>query len=214
MTEVPAGAVRPILKGWSHVAAAVAAVALCPLLIVFAPAGTRAAAAIYSGCVIALFSISGLYHRVEWSPRGYGLMQRLDHSMIFVVIAATYTPIALVTLGETKGLVILVVVWSAALTGALLRVGWPGAPRPLVVSTYLLVGWVALAVLGDLWHGLGAGGFALLLGGGLAHSVGAIVYALRRPNPWPTVFGFHEIFHLFVIGGIACHYVVVAFFVL
>lgn len=203
-----------MLKGWSHVVAAIAAIALCPILIALSPAGTRAPAAIYSACVIALFTISGLYHRVQWTPGPYRFMRALDHSMIFIVIAATYTPIAAVALPDTQGRVILAVVWTGAIIGALINLFWPHAPRPLIVAPYLLVGWVALAVIVDIWHALGVAGFILLVAGGLLHSIGALIYARKRPNPWPTVFGFHEIFHLFVIGGIACHYIVVAFFAL
>ena len=205
---------RPLLKGWSHLLAAVAAIALCPLLVALAPAGTRAPAAIYGGCVIALFAISGLYHRVQWSARPHKLMKALDHSMIFVVIAATYTPIAAVALPELEGRIILIIVWAGAIGGALMNLLWPTAPRPIMVAPYLMIGWVAIAFVDDIWRSVGAGGVALLVAGGVLHSIGAVVYARKSPNPWPTVFGFHEIFHLFVIGGIACHYVVVAFFAL
>lgn len=206
--------VRPLLKGWSHLVAAVAAIALCPILIALSPAGTRGVAGIFSGCVIALFLISGLYHRIQWSPRPHRIMKRLDHSMIFVVIAATYTPIAAVALPQTQGRVILSIVWAGALAGVLLNLLWPSAPRPVIVAPYLIVGWVAIAVIVDIWRALGVAGFILLVSGGVLHSIGAVIYARKRPDPWPTVFGFHEIFHLFVIGGIACHYVVVAFFAL
>lgn len=207
-------ATRPLLKGWSHLLAAVAAITLCPILIALSPAGTRAPAAIYSACVIALFTISGLFHRVQWSPRPHRIMQVLDHSMIFVVIAATYTPIAAVALPQPQGSIILAIVWAGAIGGVVLHLAWPTAPRPVVVAPYLIVGWVALAVVVDIWRALGVAGFILLVAGGLLHSFGAVVYARKRPDPWPTVFGFHEVFHLFVIAGIACHYVVVAFFAL
>ena len=206
--------VRPLLKGWSHVAAAVAAVALCPILIALSPAGTRAPAAIYAGCVIALFAISGAYHLVEWRPAVHGVLQRLDHSMIFVVIAATYTPIAVVALPEAQGQLILTVVWAGALSGVAVRLAWPHAPRKLLVGLYLVVGWVALLVIVDIWRSLGVAGFVLIIAGGLLHTIGGLVYARKRPDPWPRVFGFHEVFHLFVVAGIACHYVAVAFFAL
>ena len=203
-----------MLKGWSHLIAAVAAITLCPILIGLSPAGTRAEAAIYSAAVIGLFTISGLFHRVQWSPRPHKIMQSLDHSMIFVVIAATYTPIAAVALPQPQGRIILSVVWIGALIGVVLHLAWPSAPRPVVVAPYLIVGWAAAAVPVDIWRSLGVAGFILLVSGGVLHSIGAVVYARKRPDPWPTVFGFHELFHLFVIGGIACHYVVVAFFAL
>lgn len=211
MTSV---ATRPLLKGWSHIVAAVAAITLCPLLIVLSPPGTRGPAAIFSGAVIGLFSISGLYHTIQWGPRTNKVMQALDHSMIFVVIAATYTPIAAVALPQPQGNIILAVVWIGAALGVLLNLAWPTAPRAVVVAPYLLVGWAALAVITDVWRALGVAGFILLVAGGVLHSIGAVIYGLKRPNPWPSVFGFHELFHLIVIGGVACHYVVVAFFAL
>jgi len=119
-------AVRPLLKGWSHVVAAIAAITLCPILIALSPSGTRAAAAIFSSCVIALFAISATYHLFEWKPLAHGILQRLDHSMIFIVIAATYTPIAAVALPADTGRLILLVVWSAAIGGALLHLGLHG----------------------------------------------------------------------------------------
>jgi len=205
---------RPLLKGWSHVMAAIAAIVLCPILIALSPSGTRGAAAIYSGCVIGLFAVSGAYHRIKWRPAAHQFMRRLDHSMIFVVIAATYTPIAWVALPQTEGRVILAIVWAGAIAGVLSYLLWPSSPRWLQVALYLIVGWVALTVIDEIWHAVGVAGFVLLLAGGLAHTIGAVVYARKRPDPWPKIFGFHEVFHLFVIAGIACHYVVVAFFAL
>ena len=207
-------AIRPMLKGWSHVLAAIAAIVLCPILITVAPAGTRAAAAIFSACVIALFAISATYHVIDWKGSALAFMRRLDHSMIFVVIAATYTPIAAVALPQFEGRMLLGVVWTGAIGGAVLHLFWPEAPRKILVGLYLAVGWAALLVINDIWRELGVAGFILLLAGGLMHSVGGAIYALKRPDPWPTVFGFHEVFHLFVIAGIACHYVVIAFFAL
>ncbi|MCL4115920.1 UNVERIFIED_CONTAM: hypothetical protein GTU68_003587 [Idotea baltica] len=207
-------ATRPLLKGWSHLLAAVAAITLCPILIALSPDGTRVPAAIFSAGVIALFTVSGLFHRVQWSPRPHKIMQALDHSMIFIVIAATYTPIAAVALPQPQGKIILILAWVGAIAGVVLNLAWPDAPRAVVVAPYLVVGWLAAAVVVDVWRALGVAGFILLVSGGLLHSIGAVIYARKRPDPWPTVFGFHEVFHLFVIGGIACHYVVVAFFAL
>lgn len=205
---------RPLLKGWSHALAAVAGVVLCPILIALAPAGTRAPASVFGACVIALFAISALYHRFDWGPRMATVMQRLDHSMIFVFIAATYTPVAVVALPHSEGRFILTLVWAAAVSGVATHLLWPTAPRWLSAALYLAVGWAALLVIVDIWRELGVAGFILLVSGGLFHSIGAVVYARKRPDPWPRVFGFHELFHLFVIAGVACHYVMIAFFAL
>ena len=199
---------KPHLRGWSHAAAAIAAVALCPIVIVFSP-GARAAAAVFTGSVIGLFGISAMYHRFNWGPRMHGVMKRLDHSMIFVVIAATYTPIAVVALPDGPGTLIMRVVWVGAAIGVATRIFWQSAPRALVVTLYVMVGWAALLVIDDIWRTLGVAGFVLLMIGGVLHTLGAAIYATQRPNPWPRWFGFHEIFHLFVIAAIALHYVVV-----
>ncbi|MGI9622716.1 MAG: PAQR family membrane homeostasis protein TrhA [Acidimicrobiales bacterium] len=200
---------KPHLRGWSHVAACAAAIALCPIVIVFSP-GARAAAAVFSGAVIGLFGISAAYHRFHWGSRMEAVMKRLDHSMIFIVIAATYTPIALVALPNGPGTLILRVVWVGAIVGVITRLFWTHAPRAIIVALYIAVGWAAMLVIDDIWRALGVAGFVLLLVGGLLHTVGAVVYATKRPNPWPRWFGFHEIFHLIVIAAIATHYVVVA----
>ena len=140
-------ATRPMLKGWSHLLAAVAAITLCPILVALSPPGTKWSAAIFSAGVIALFTISGLFHRVQWNPRQHKIMQALDHSMIFIVIAATYTPIAAVALPDPQGRLILTIVWAGAIGGVLLNLAWPQAPRPVVVAPYLIVGWVAVVVV-------------------------------------------------------------------
>lgn len=200
---------KPHLRGWVHTVAAVAATALCPILVVFSP-GARGSAAIFGGAVIGLFGISALYHRFRWGPRAHATLRRLDHSMIFVVIAATYTPIAVAALPGAPGSLVLTVVWTGAVIGVLTQLFWPAAPRPLIVSLYITVGWAALLVIDDLWHALGVAGFVLLIVGGVLHTIGAVIYATRRPDPWPRWFGFHEIFHVMVVAAMATHYVVVA----
>ena len=138
-------------------------------------------------------------------------MKRLDHSMIFVAIAATYTPIAVFALSPGVARIVLPVVWGGALLGITARNLWPDAPKPLTAAPYVAVGWVAVFVMVDLWRSLGVAGFTLITVGGVLYTIGALVYAIRRPNPWPQAFGYHEIFHLLVIGGAALHYVSVAF---
>lgn len=205
---------RPVLKGWSHSIAAIAAITLCPIVITLSPSGTRAVTSIYAGSVVALFTISATYHTVRWTPKIHRFWKSLDHCMIFVLIAATYTPIAATALPAALANRVLATVWVAAACGILLKVAWPDAPRALSVVLYVAMGWVALAVIGDLWRSVGTAGSTLLLAGGILHTVGGVVYARRRPDPWPRIFGFHEVFHAFVIAGVACHYVTIAIFAL
>jgi hemolysin III len=170
------------------------------------------AAAIYAGSVSALFGASALYHRVTWSSlRARRWMRRLDHSMIFVLIAGTYTPFALLVLEGALATVILVVVWAGALAGVLLKLVWIEAPKPLVAVLYVMLGWVAVAAFPDLLDGLGVTSMALVVAGGLLYTAGAVVYALGRPNPVPAVFGYHEVFHALVIAAAALQYAVIVF---
>jgi hemolysin III len=184
--------------------------------VIAAPAGqARVASAIYAVSVAGLFGTSALYHRITWtSLRARRWMRRLDHSMIFVLIAGTYTPFAVLVLEGTLATVILVVVWAGALGGVVLKLLWIDAPKPLVAVLYVMLGWVAIAAFPDLLEGLGVTSTALVAGGGLLYTAGAVVYALGRPDPAPAVFGYHEIFHALVIAAAALQYAVVAFFVL
>jgi hemolysin III len=161
-----------------------------------------------------IFGVSALYHRRVWGKRGFQLMRRLDHSMIFFLIAGTYTPFALLVLEGTLATVILVVVWAGALGGVLLKLVWIDAPKPLIAVMYVMLGWVAVAAFPDLVQELGVTSTALVVAGGLLYTAGAVVYALGRPDPVPTVFGYHEIFHALVIAAAALQYAVIAFFVL
>ncbi len=207
--------IKPKLRGFSHLMAFASAMTLAPILIVMSPGvGPRFVAAEYGYAIAALFGISALYHRGDWSPRARSIMRRLDHSMIFVAIASTYTPIALLELPRQTGLVLLGVVWAGALLGIASRLVWTSAPYPVIALPYLLTGWAAVVVIDDIWHSLGVAGFVLIVVGGGCYTLGALFYALHKPNPWPEWFGYHEIFHLLVIAGAACHYVAIAFFVL
>jgi hemolysin III len=206
---------RPRLRGVSHQWAFFFALAAGVALVLAAPAGeARVASAIYGVSVAALFGTSALYHRVTWaSQKARRWMRRLDHSMIFLLIAGTYTPFALLVLEGTLAVVILVVVWTGALAGIVLKLVWIDAPKPLVAVLYVLLGWVAVAAFPDLLAGLGVTSAALVAGGGVLYTAGAVVYALGRPNPVPAVFGYHEVFHALVIAAAALQYAVIVFVV-
>lgn len=164
---------------------------------------------IYSATVCGLFGVSALYHRRTWSPRGYQVMRRLDHSMIFVFIAGTYTPFCVLLLPRTKATVLLGIVWAGALAGVAMKMIWPHAPRWLSAPLYIALGWVAIAVLPDILRTGGAAVLVLLVTGGAAYSAGGILYALRRPNPWPGTFGHHEFFHACTLVAAVCHHVAI-----
>ena len=205
------GDLIPGLRGVSHAWAFWCALIAGSVLAVYAPSGTaRAAALVYGGGLCALFAASGLYHRWRWNPRWRPLLRRIDHSTIYVFIAASYTPVALLVLSGTVQVVVLVSVWAGALAGVALSVAWITAPRVLVAASYLALGWVSVVAMPQLAERLGVTPFALFAAGGLLYSVGAAVYALRRPNPWPRTFGFHEVFHALVILAAAAHYVAMA----
>jgi hemolysin III len=207
---------KPRLRGVSHQWAFFVSVALGAALVVLAPPGEpRIAAAIYAATVAGLFGTSALYHRVTWaSLAARRWMRRLDHSMIFCLIAGTYTPFALVVLDGVLATVILVVVWAGALAGVLMKLVWIDAPKALVAVTYVLLGWVALAAFPDMLSELGVTGTVLVAVGGLLYTLGALVYAFQRPDPAPAVFGYHEVFHALVIVAAALQYAVVAFYVI
>ena len=191
------------------------ALLLAPPLIVAAPRVLpRLAVGIYAITIIGLFGISASYHRRDWSPAGERLMRRLDHSMIFLAIAGTYTPVAAFTLPSRTATLVLLVVWGGAIAGIAVRIFWQGAPAIATAGPYVLVGWAGVLVSNDLWTGLGVGGFFLLFGGGALFTIGAVIYATHWPDPSPASFGFHEVFHVFVIGGVVAHYVTIAFFAL
>lgn len=207
---------KPRLRGVSHQWAFFVSVVIGALLVLFAPPGeAKLASLIYAVSVAGLFGASALYHRVNWSSLARRQwMRRLDHSMIFVLIAGTYTPFALLVLHGTLATVILLVVWGGAVAGVILKLVWIDAPKALIAAVYVALGWVAIATFPQLLEEMGLGGTALVLAGGLLYTVGAVVYARRRPDPAPTVFGYHEVFHALVIAAAALQYAAVAFFAL
>jgi hemolysin III len=203
--------VRPRLRGVLHQYAFFVSLTSGTLLVLLA-ATTRAtvAAAIYAASVSALFGVSALYHRVTWTTAARRRMRRLDHAMIFLLIAGTYTPVGLLVLQGTLAAVVLAVVWGGALAGIALELVWTRAPRWLGGTVYLVLGWVAVVAMPQLFARLGVAGGLLLVAGGLLYSAGAAVYALRRPDPMPAVFGYHEVFHLLVIAGVAAHFLAIS----
>ena len=211
----PADLGKPRLRGRLHQYAFFVALAcgivLCSIAATRPGFGPFLSCLVYSLTVCGLFGVSALYHRRIWSERGYQVMRRLDHSMIFVFIAGTYTPFSVLLLDRRPATVILAVVWGGALAGVAMKLAWPHAPRWASAPLYLALGWVAVAVLPDLLHRGGVAAFVLLLVGGLVYSVGAIFYALRRPNPWPNVFGHHEFFHATTLVAAICHHIAIYF---
>lgn len=207
---------KPRARGWIHVySAVVAAVAGAALVSVsWALDSTRAGRAtlIYTVTSVAMFAVSGTYHRVHWRSRTAAMwMKRLDHSMIFVFIAGSYTPFALLALPESDGWMLLWIVWAGALAGVLLKMCWPTAPRWVGVPLYLLLGWVAVWFVGPIMHGAGLAAVVLLIVGGVLYSVGGVFYALKWPDPWPRTFGHHEFFHACTAVAAVCHYIAMWF---
>jgi len=211
---IPADQVKPRLRGVSHQYAFVVSLGSGTLLLLAATTRASVAAAIYAASVSALFGVSALYHRGTWTGPARRRLRRLDHAMIFLLIAGTYTPVGLLVLEGTLATVVLAVVWGGAVAGIVLELAWTTAPSWLGGTVYLTLGWVAVAAMPQLFARLGGAGGLLLVAGGLVYSAGAAVYALRRPDPVPAVFGYHEVFHLLVIAGVAAHFLAISLFAL
>jgi hemolysin III len=207
-----AAAIKPRLRGVLHEAAFAVSLITGTALVCLAD-GTRArvAATVYAVSVALLFGTSAAYHRGPWRGRSHDVMKRLDHSMIFILIAGTYTPFSLLLLEGAARWVVFGIVWGGAAVGVILRIVVRRPARWLFVGLYMLLGWVAIAVLPQLRDAGGLAVVVLLLVGGLFYSLGALVYALRRPDPSPRWFGFHEVFHAFTLLAFATHYVAVSF---
>jgi hemolysin III len=214
-TLLPAATIadlKPRLRGHLHQWALLGSFIAGGLLIGFAAGGrARLGAGIYTVSVCLLYGTSALYHRRSWKPIARARMKRLDHSMILVLIAGTYTPFALLLLHGTTSTVVLVIAWVGALLGITLRMAWLSAPRWAVIPPYLLLGWIAVFVLPDLLHAGGVATLVLVAGGGVLYSIGAVVYATRRPDPWPHTFGYHEVFHLLTILAGVLMYIAISF---
>ena len=203
--------VKPRLRGWLHTAMAPLALAAGIVLVVLAPTERGVVGgAVFLAASVLLFATSALYHRFSWGPRGEAVLRRLDHANIYVFIAATYTPLALLLLDGGSRVALLTMVWTAALGGLLFRTLWLSAPRWLYTAMYLLMGCSALGWIGAFYATGGPAVVALILGGGVFYISGAVVYGRKRPDPAPRWFGFHEIFHACTIGGFVCHYIAIS----
>jgi hemolysin III len=201
----------PRLRGVTHAYAFWCALIAAAALVAVSPGGVpRLAAAVYGAGLCALFGGSGLYHRWRWHPRWRPILRRIDHSTIYVFIAACYTPVALLVLDGATKWVVLIVVWVGAALGVAFSVAWITAPRALCSATYVALGWVALLCVPQLADALPATPLVLIACGGVLYTIGAVIFALGRPNPWPRTFGFHEIFHVFVILAAVAHFVAMA----
>lgn len=201
---------KPLLRGHVHQEAFFLALGACVLLIAKSTTQmTLLASGIYSLGLLLLFGTSALYHRIHWQPKPRALMKRLDHSAIFLLIAGSCTPICLLSLPAQEGKQLLITVWVAAGLGILQSVFWVQAPKWLTALFYLIVGWLVIPYLGDIRLALGSVNLWLLAGGGVAYSVGALFYAFRWPKLKPTVFGYHEVFHVLTVIGAAIHFWVI-----
>ena len=204
-------ALKPHLRGWIHAGMAPLVVAASIVLVVLAPTTTgRVAGTVFGLSAILLFGTSAVYHRGRWSPRVAGVLRRMDHTNIFLIIAGTYTPLSALLLDESTARTLLIIVWAGALAGLLARVFWLGAPRWLYVPIYVALGWVAVWFLPEFSERGGPAVLWLVIAGGVAYTLGAVVYGLKRPNPSPRWFGFHEVFHSLTVVGYTCHYIAVS----
>jgi hemolysin III len=201
----------PIMRGVTHFWAFWCALAATIPLVALAPGGpARVAALIYGSGMCVLFAGSAAFHRWRCGPRLRTLLCRIDHSAIFVFIAASYTPVALLVLDESTGAILLATAWAGAVGGVAMSMAWISAPRVLFAGTYVALGWVAILALPELVSALPLTPLILIATGGLLYTAGAVVYATRRPDPWPRVFGFHEVFHALVIAATAVQFVAMA----
>ena len=214
MPQTPA-LVKPRFRGVSHLSMfPIALVAVVPLLFVGRTAAALVSAIVFGIGVAAMFGVSGTYHVITWSPRARSRLARLDHATVYGLIAATYTPFGLLILSGAWQVTVLAIVWAGALAAMLMKLFWVGAPKWLSAAIGIALGWVGVAAMPEIYNTIGATGLLFLAAGGLLYTVGAVVYAMRRPNLFPGVFGYHELFHAFVILAVALQYVAVAVYVL
>ncbi len=201
---------KPKLRGWIHLGTFPAAIIAGLLMVATGRTlEVRLATVVFITTAAMLFGISATYHRGSWSAKGTIMLKRFDHANIFMIIAGTYTPLAFALLNQHDAAILLTACWTGAAIGVAFRLLWTGAPRWLYVPAYIALGWVAIFYMPQLYAGGGAAIVALIAAGGIAYTVGAVIYGLKKPNPSPTWFGFHEIFHTCTVIGFACHVVAV-----
>ena len=200
--------VKPKLRGWMHAASAPLTLAAGIVLVVLSPtASTRIGSAVFATSALVLFTVSGIYHRGTWSPKVWRFLRRFDHANIFLLIAGTYTPFSLLMLQGSDRVVLLSVAWSGAATGVLFRIFWNDAPRWLYTPIYIALGWAAVFYFGDFVDTASTAVLVLMAVGGGLYTLGGVVYGIKRPDPFPRWFGFHEVFHTLTIAAFVTHYV-------
>ena len=208
--------IKPKLRGWLHLATAPLTLVAGIVLVALSPdTTTRIGSAVFTGSALLLFTVSAIYHTGTWSPRTWAFLRRFDHSNIFVLIAGSYTPLALILLQGTERVVLLTTVWTCAVLGVLFRVFWTDAPRWLYTPIYIAMGWSALFFIpgfidgatSRLGTGMAIGVLVLIAAGGVLYTLGGAVYGFKYPNPSPRWFGFHEVFHAFTVLAFVSHYV-------
>lgn len=205
--QAAAEAVKPHLRGWLHAGTFPAAAIAGLALVVLAPTRTaRVSLAVFALTAALLFGTSALYHRFDWSGTSLRVLNRTDHANIFLIIAGTYTPFSVLALPHRQATLLLWLVWVGALAGVAFRLVWTGANRWVYVPVYVALGWVAAGFLPGFWQGAGPVVFLLILAGGLCYTAGGTIYALKRPDPSPRWFGYHEVFHALTVAGVGCHF--------
>jgi hemolysin III len=206
-----AATLKPKLRGWIHAGVSPFVLAAGIVLVALSPtSASRWANIVFAISAVLLFGTSAVYHRGTWSPRTAAALRRMDHTNIFLIIAGSYTPLAVLLLPNDTARLLLIIVWSGALVGLLMRVFWLGAPRWLYVPIYVALGWVAVAFLPQFYRSGGPAVVWLVIAGGVAYTIGAVVYGTKWPNPSPRWFGFHEIFHSLTVAGYTSHYIAVS----
>jgi len=202
----------PLMRGWLHLGTSPVALIAGFVLVILTPTlSMRVAVAIFTLASATLFTVSATYHRINWSPKYKAIFRKLDHANIFLIIAATYTPLTIYWLNPNQAQTLLLLVWFGSISGLLMRIFWLNAPRWLYVPIYVALGWAALFYLPSFLANAGWLIVSLMFSGGVAYSVGAVVYALKRPKLSVKYFGFHELFHAFTIAGYVCHYLAITF---